>query len=157
MRIGYQFAPRTVGCIAIALGLALAATHAQAAVPDPANSTCPPTVWLATDGTSCCFDVIVRDLQANPVPAATVHVDFGACAVTFCPAQPPGITVVGNGVDAFTNAAGLAHICVCATFSGSCSAVISANGVTLCTVGMNRCGPTPNLTTSWGRLKIFYR
>jgi hypothetical protein len=147
-----------MGCFAIAVGLALVgATQALAGTPDRGFSTCPTTVLIATDGSTCCFDVIVRDGGANPVPSSTVHVDFGTCAVTFCPAQPPGVTVVGNGVNAVTNAAGQVHICVCAAFTGSCSATIIADNVFLCTVPMDRCGPTPNRMTSWGQLKIIYR
>ena len=157
MRLRYHSARNNIGCLAIAVGLALgAATYAQAAPPSPSTSTCPTTVFLASDG-SCCFDVIVRDLSGNPVPGSTVHVDFGTCAVTLCPAQPPGVTVVGNGVNALTNAAGDAHICICGTFTGACSATISADAVTLCTVPMGPCGPTPNRTTTWGQLKIVYR
>lgn len=157
MRLRHPSARNVIGCLAIAVGLALGvATYAQAAVPSPSTSTCPTTVLLSSDG-SCCFDVVVRDVAGNPVPASTVHVDFGTCAVVLCPAQPPGVTVVGNGVNAVTNAAGVAHICICGTFTGTCSASISADGVPLCVVPMGPCGPTPNRMTTWGQLKIVYR
>ena len=142
----------------IVIGLALSAVSgAAAAVPDPANSTCPATVTIAPDG-SCCFDVIVRDAANNPVAGSTVNVDFGACPVTFCPAQPPGVTVVGNGVNVVTDATGRAHICICASFTGPCSATIRADGVTLCNVPMqNNCQPTGTQKMFWGRLKVIYR
>src|SRR5262245_23169060 len=98
--------------LSVSGSLALAVCRADAAVPSPATSTCPSSVFLTSDG-SCCFDVIVRDAANNPVPGSTVDVDFGACRVSFCPEQPPGITVQGNGVIATTDAAGVAHFCIC--------------------------------------------
>jgi hypothetical protein len=142
--------------LAIGLGL-FAVSESHAGVPSPATSTCPGTVAIAPDG-SCCFDVIVRDGAGNVVPNSNVHVDFGACAVVFCPAQPPGLTIVGNGVNVFTDASGRAHFCVCATITLPCSAAIIADGINLCVVPMaNNCPPTPTHGTSWGKLKMIYR
>lgn len=150
-----RFMARTL----IAIGLtAFGVGHAYAGPPSPANSICPPAVFLTPTG-NCCFDVIVRDFAGNPIAGSSVFVDFGTCAVIFCPAQPPGITVVGNGVLAVTNAVGVAHFCICATFTGACTATISADGVILCTniPLANDCSPTANRTSCWGQLKIHYR
>jgi len=45
------------------------------------------------------FTVVVRDLAANPVPYATVQVDFSSCPdVVICADQlDPEVTVYGNG------------------------------------------------------------
>jgi hypothetical protein len=142
----------------IAIGLALLVVgEARAQVPSPANSVCPSAV-MVTPTAACCFDVIVRDALNNPIPGSTVRVDFGTCAVTLCPTQPPGITVVGNGVQAVTNALGVARFCICGTFQPPCTATIFADGILLCSVPMaNNCGPTANRTTFWGRVKVIYR
>jgi len=116
---------------------ALALSPAQAAVPSPTTSTCPAAVFLTSDG-ACCFDVIVRDIAGNPAPGSTVNVDFGDCRVTLCPVQPPGVTIQGNGVNAFTDAAGVAHICICGTIKGQCDATIRADGILLCAIPVKK-------------------
>jgi hypothetical protein len=143
----------------MAIGLTLlAVSQANAALPNPATSTCPPAVFITPNAT-CCFDVIVHDAANNPVAGSTVVVDFGSCPVTFCPAQPPGITVVGNGVSTIADASGKAHFCICGTFTGPCTATIRADGVVLCinVPVANDCSPTPNRISIWGQLKIHYR
>ena len=112
--------------------LAPARAAAQSPVPSPANCTLPPrvTVWL--DG-NCCFDVTVRDTAGSPIAGSNVVIDFSVCRVEFCPQQPAGVTVdpVGKTALAITNAAGVAHFCICATDSGSCFAIIYADGIPL--------------------------
>src|SRR6185295_14583116 len=121
------------------IGLLVMVGEAHAQVPDPGHSSCPPQATIAADG-SCCFDVIVRDIIGNPVAGASVNVNFGSCTVVFCPAQPPGVTVSGNGVIVVTDATGRAHVCICATFVPPCNATITANGVLLCqNVPMSAC------------------
>ncbi|HET7250132.1 MAG TPA: FlgD immunoglobulin-like domain containing protein [Gemmatimonadales bacterium] len=100
-------------------------------VPSPTKSTCAASTLPGPNG-SCCFDVTVRDKDSNPIPGSTVHIDFGACTVTFCPTQPAGVVVQGSGVSVITDGLGKAHICVCATFTGPCTATIYADGVLLC-------------------------
>lgn len=118
-------AQRVVVCNLIAIALVLVSvglTHA--ALPDPAMSICPTTVWVADDG-SCCFDVTVRNSAGLPIPGAVVVVDFGTCVMTFCPPLPPVLS-------ALTNATGVAHFCICATVTEACTATIVANGIVLC-------------------------
>jgi len=134
----FQSVLRTLAFVLVASGpIALAVSTAEAAVPSPATSTCPASVFLTSDG-ACCFDVIVRDVAGNPVPGSTVNVDFGDCRVTLCPVQPPGITIQGNGVIASTDAAGVAHICICGTIKGQCDATIRADGILLCTAPVKK-------------------
>lgn len=148
---------RNLTVIALALVAVSQATPVLAqGVPSPANSICPTSVTVAPDGT-CCFDVIVRDAANIPIAGSTVRVDFGTCAVTFCPTQPPGVTVVGNGVVAVSDATGRARFCVCATFTPPCNATITADGVVLCTVSMVNGCVTPIRKAAWGRLKVLYR
>jgi hypothetical protein len=152
-------ARRVMACSLVAIGLTLVAvSQAYANVPSPSNSVCPPAVFITPNAT-CCFDVIVRDAANVPIPGSSVLVDFGTCPVTFCPAQPPGITIFGNGVIATTDASGKAHFCICGTFTGPCTATIRADGVTICinVPVANDCSPTPNRISIWGRLKIHYR
>lgn len=148
---------RAIGRSLIAIGLTVFAVGQAHAIPSPANSSCPPAATVAPNG-SCCFDVIVRDANNVPVPGSTVVVDFGSCPVTFCPAQPPGLTVIGNTVSATSDANGTAHFCICATVTLPCTAQIRADGVLLCSVPVSdNCSPTPNRTSCWGRLKVLYR
>ena len=123
--------------LAVSGPTALTVGLAQAAVPSPATSICPSTVFLTSDG-ACCFDIIVRDIAGNPVPGSTVNVDFGDCRVTLCPTQPPGVTIQGNGVIALTDAAGVAHVCICGTVKGQCDATIRADGIQLCTTPVKK-------------------
>jgi len=142
----------------VAMALMLVASPVFAALPDPSHSSCPPTVFL-TPGATCCFDVVVRDAIGQPVPGSIVHVDFGACPVIFCPAQPPGVTIVGNGANVTANAAGIAHFCLCATFTPPCTATVTADGILLCSniPVSNNCNPTNVRWSAWGRLKLLYR
>ena len=152
-----RFPQRLITGTLILIGLTLCAVGQAHAIPDPANSSCPTAATVAPNG-SCCFDVVVRDANNAPQPGTTVVIDFGACPVTFCPAQPPGLTVIGNTVSTTTDAIGVAHFCICATVTLPCNAVITADGVFLCTVPVsNDCSPTPNRPSCWGRLKVLYR
>jgi hypothetical protein len=146
------------GCLAVVALSVIVESEARAGigVPFPPNSTCPPAVTTSVDG-SCCFDVIVHDFNNCPMSNSDVVIDFGTCVASFCPSQPPGITVIGNTVLAVTNPLGVAHFCICATFTPPCSARIYASGTFLCTVPMNFCGPTPNERKTWGTLKVHYR
>ena len=143
-----------MACLAATIAIAHPGV-ARAAVPDPAHSTCPQSAFLTSDG-HCCFDVIVRDALNVPVGGATVEVRFN-CVVQFCPAQPPGITTVGNSAFATADASGRAHFCLCGTFVPACSATILADGVALCTVPVLQDCPTPTLSSSWGLVKVLYR
>ena len=129
--------PRRVICsvlFAVSLmGGGLAAGASQAAVPDPAHSTCPTTVTVSSNGATC-FDVTVRDFANAPIAGSNVAVNLGACAVTFCPTQVHS----GNTVSATTDASGVAHFCICATLSGSCNAQISADGISLCSPAVSQ-------------------
>jgi hypothetical protein len=143
----------------MAIGLTLLAfSQAYAGPPSAANSICPPAVFVTPNAT-CCFDVIVRDAANNPVAGSSVVVDLGACPVTFCPAQPPGITVIGNSVNTTADASGRAHFCICGTFTGPCTTRIIADGILLCSniPVASDCSPTPNRKSAWGQLKIHYR
>jgi hypothetical protein len=108
------------------LGVGLTASY-SAAIPNAANSTCPATVTVSASG-SACFDVTVRDAANVPVANSTVVVNLGACTPTFCPSQVHS----GNTVSAISNGSGVAHFCICATISGSCTASITADGILLC-------------------------
>jgi hypothetical protein len=153
-----RFSRNLIAAASLLIGLVAAtAGRVEAAVPSPVNSQCPTFAAVAPNG-SCCFDVIVRDVINNPVPGSSVVVDFGACPVTFCPAQPPGLVVVGNTVTATADAAGKATFCICATVTLPCNVTIYADGIQLCTVPVAAgCGPTPNRPSAWGRLKVLYR
>ena len=109
-------------------------------VPSPADSDCPVAIGLANDGSSC-FSVVVRDFAHNPIAGSTVAIDFGSCLLEFCPTQPPGVTIVGSTVSSVTDGAGGAAFCICACVNQSCTATISADGVTLCSVPVNHAGP----------------
>jgi len=154
MSPGTHFSRRVRGLLFAALTLtAITAGSAHAAVPSPATSICPPIAAVSPNG-SCCFDVIVRDAAGLPVAGATVVVDFGACPVTFCPAQ----SHTGNQVIGTADASGRATFCICATVTLPCSVQISADGILLCTVPVaNNCDPTPNKKSAWGTLKVIYR
>ena len=105
-------------------------------VPSAANSTCPTRVTTGAHG-DCCFDVIVRDLANNPIAGSNVVVDFSACAIDFCPSQPPGIIVNGIAKTARTSSdsSGSAHLCICTLNAvAGCTAAIYADGVLLCNV-----------------------
>lgn len=158
MKSWSHFVRSLVVCNLIVLGVTtLAVGQAHAGVPSPLNSSCPLALTVAANG-SCCFDVIVRDGNNIPVPFADVVVDFGACPVTFCPAQPPELTVIGNAVLATTDAAGHVSFCICANLTLPCTGKIFAGGVFLCDVPVaTTCPPTPNRPWAWGRLKMLYR
>jgi len=100
--------------------------------PSPANSTVPSIVAFGPNGTSC-FDIVVRDANANPIPGSSVVLDFSACPIVFCAAQPGG--VIANPAlktaGLLTNALGAAHFCICASSSAACSVAVSADGVLL--------------------------
>lgn len=126
----YWNAARIATLVAI-LAVGSASTASAQTVPDPTNSTCPTAVTVGPTG-SCCFDVVVRDNANNPIAGSVVQVTFNSCSVVFCPTQPAGVTIQGNSARVVSDAAGRAHICVCATFSGAgCSGAISADGVVL--------------------------
>jgi hypothetical protein len=141
----------------IAIGLTfLAFSPAYALAPSPTTSTCPPAVILTANG-ACCFEVTVRDALGNLVAGSVVHVDFAECAVALCPTQPPGTSVNGNGVEATTNALGVATFCICATFTPPCSMGILADGIVLCQdVPVTNC-VTAVTRSTWGKLKQLYR
>lgn len=144
---------RSMVLVALALSAFAAAPAHAVAVPSPATSICPPIAPVAPNGT-CCFDVIVRDAAGLPVAGSTVVVDFGACPVTFCAAQPH----TGNAVIGTTDASGRVTFCICATVTLPCNVQISADGILLCSVPVaNNCDPTPNKKSAWGTLKVLYR
>jgi hypothetical protein len=102
-------------------------------IPSAASSTCPTSITGGPDG-SCCFDVVVRNLAGDRLAGVSVVVQFG-CPVSFCSAQPPGVTVNGaaNTARVFTNDFGVAHICICLQSAlASCTAAVYANGIALC-------------------------
>lgn len=114
----------------------------RASLPDTCRgSTWPPSVSLSADG-SCCFDVILRDIANNPVPGALVSIGFGSCPVQWCAQQGPGVTIntVANSANTFTDANGRAHFCICATFTGACTASLYGDGLLLAALPVSGCG-----------------
>ena len=125
----------------LALGALLAPGRATAGIPSPANSTWPADGVRVASDTTCCFDVIVRDVGGFPLAGSMVKIDFGSCPVTFCPQQAAGLVVVDNTIKKMTSATGVAHFCICASFTGTCSALLSADGVQLAQLPVDSCGP----------------
>jgi DNA-binding beta-propeller fold protein YncE len=105
--------------------------------PSPATSTCPGSIFVDQSGTSC-FDVVVRDSLNNPLHNVAVHIDFGNCSFIPCPNQPSVW---------YTDAQGLAHICICGCIDGPCTATLVAGNVELCTVPVTG-QPCPHAPTS---------
>jgi hypothetical protein len=96
----------------------------SATVPDPAHSTLPAAFVVGSGG--CCFDLVIRDFANNTIPGVLVDIDFGSCAVSFCPTQPPGIGIAGSHVSTTTDVNGLAHFCICGSWTGpSCMATLT--------------------------------
>ena len=131
----------------VACGL-LAASAAMAAVPSPANSTCPPCINLSgTNGTvadgSLAFSVTVRDLANVPINNSLVVVDLSACSgLQICDNQP-GYTVdcSTQTVRGFTGPGGVISFKIIGHANTTCdnaprsaynSAKIFADGVLLC-------------------------
>src|SRR5262245_28880769 len=122
--------------LVFALVASLLARRAGADVPAPPNCTCPSVVTLS-NGSSCCFDVVIRDNLNNPVPGSLVRITFGGCTVSLCPSPP--LTVGSNYVETLTNNFGVAHFCVCGSVTGSCTSVIAADGLVICSVPAQNC------------------
>jgi hypothetical protein len=88
-----------------ALALIGAPVEAIAGGPSIMLSTTPRVIHVVgtqsgvPDAATGRFTVVVRDLAANPVPYATVQVDFSSCPdVVICADQlDPEVTVYGNG------------------------------------------------------------
>ena len=117
--------PRLIARAALALALSIvgtATTHATG-VPDPSTSTVPTPLTVSPSGTAC-FDIIIRDLASNPVTGVGVHIDFGSCSPSFCPAQSHS----GNIVSAVTDASGVAHFCICASIASPCTTIVTVDG-----------------------------
>jgi len=129
----------------------LAASAAFASVPSPANSTCPPCIYLVGDDGAGTIDgdgefcVTVRDLANVPINNSLVVVDFSGCSgLSICDNNELGATVDcgTQTVRAFTGAGGV----VCFRIKGHANnsggdqppfnpyncAKIYADGVLLC-------------------------
>ena len=90
--------------------LGAGAHRATAGIPSPTNSTVPPC-FVACPAGDITFTVIVRDLANNPVPGATVWLDFSACpAFPICEGCCAGVTIDPQNRRAakVTNASGVA-------------------------------------------------
>jgi hypothetical protein len=153
----------------VACGL-LAASAAMAAVPSPANSTCPPCVNLGGSSGGAAdpavsVTVTVRDLANVPINNSLVVLDLSSCSgLQLCDNQP-GFTVdcATQTVRGFTGPGGTISFKVIGHANSPCDAAprnpyncgkIFADGVLLCSPSvhafdLNGGGVTASDLSSW--------